>query len=411
MKKHFLFIAITLFSFSITAQTLTDSLIAYYLFNGNANDVSGNGNNGTIHGVVPVADRYGNSNSAYLFGANNDTILYSPNSTFKPTTFPISISAWVKSNCIQNTGIIFKNDFGQNVYTGVLIGVTMPGGNLVVSFGDGGPTSPGYRRSKTGTNNINDNQWHFVAGIIRNATDMDLWIDCKYEIGSYSGTGGPIAYSNNPGCSGEENDMALNSYYGGVIDDIRFYHRELNQNELELLSNTPSDFLTPTLNLGPNITTCDFNSVLLSPNGFSSYLWSTGATTSTVIVDSAGVGVGSTLIYLTAEKGFGCSVTDSITITFIDCSNEGDGTQEINSLIGISIYPNPTNDFTVIVFNNAEERQITISDLAGRIVLKSEKITSKEYKLDVRELNVGMYLCKVIPTSGNSVTKSIVVSH
>jgi hypothetical protein len=45
----------------------TDGLIAYYLFNGNANDESGNGNHGTINGATLTTDRYNNADSAYAF--------------------------------------------------------------------------------------------------------------------------------------------------------------------------------------------------------------------------------------------------------------------------------------------------------------------------------------------------------
>ena len=43
---------------------LGDGLIAYYPFNGNANDESGNGNNGTVYGASLTTDRLGNPSSA-----------------------------------------------------------------------------------------------------------------------------------------------------------------------------------------------------------------------------------------------------------------------------------------------------------------------------------------------------------
>ena len=39
-------------------------LIAYYPFNGNANDESGNGNHGIVYGATLAADRNGNADSA-----------------------------------------------------------------------------------------------------------------------------------------------------------------------------------------------------------------------------------------------------------------------------------------------------------------------------------------------------------
>ena len=48
----------------------TEGLVAYYPFNGNANDESGNGNNGTVNGAALTNDRDGNENSAYYFNVN-----------------------------------------------------------------------------------------------------------------------------------------------------------------------------------------------------------------------------------------------------------------------------------------------------------------------------------------------------
>ena len=45
---------------------LQNGLVAYYPFCGNANDISGNGNNGIVNGATLTTDRFGNSNSAYL---------------------------------------------------------------------------------------------------------------------------------------------------------------------------------------------------------------------------------------------------------------------------------------------------------------------------------------------------------
>jgi hypothetical protein len=46
---------------------ITNGLVAGYEFNGNANDVSGNGNNGVVNGATLTTDRFGNVGSAYAF--------------------------------------------------------------------------------------------------------------------------------------------------------------------------------------------------------------------------------------------------------------------------------------------------------------------------------------------------------
>jgi hypothetical protein len=64
-------IALTL-AVRVQAQTiLTNGLVAYYPFDGNANDASGNGYNLANHGATLCADRFGNSNQAYSFNGTN----------------------------------------------------------------------------------------------------------------------------------------------------------------------------------------------------------------------------------------------------------------------------------------------------------------------------------------------------
>ena len=46
---------------------LNDGLVAYYPFNGNARDESGNFNDGTVHGATLTEDRFGNEGNAYSF--------------------------------------------------------------------------------------------------------------------------------------------------------------------------------------------------------------------------------------------------------------------------------------------------------------------------------------------------------
>ena len=60
---------------SVNEQIPTNGLLAYYPFNGNANDTSGNGNNGIATDVTLTSDRFGNNiNSAYSFNGTSSNI-------------------------------------------------------------------------------------------------------------------------------------------------------------------------------------------------------------------------------------------------------------------------------------------------------------------------------------------------
>lgn len=75
MKKILTSLFLAAFAiFSISAQDLKQGLAAHFSFDGDANDASGNGNHGSVNGAVPVSDRNGKKNAAYLFDGINDYI-------------------------------------------------------------------------------------------------------------------------------------------------------------------------------------------------------------------------------------------------------------------------------------------------------------------------------------------------
>jgi hypothetical protein len=99
MKKLVLTLLIgvtTLTAFSqVPSYVPTNGLVGYWPFNGNANDESGNGNNGTVNGATLTVDRNGVANNAFNFDGINDYI--NINSTSGLTTsLGMSMSIWFK---------------------------------------------------------------------------------------------------------------------------------------------------------------------------------------------------------------------------------------------------------------------------------------------------------------------------
>ncbi len=78
MKRFLLTLISTIFVVTLTkAQDLpsyipSDGLVAYYPFNGNANDASGSGNNGTVSGATLTANKDGDADKAYEFTVNEN---------------------------------------------------------------------------------------------------------------------------------------------------------------------------------------------------------------------------------------------------------------------------------------------------------------------------------------------------
>ncbi len=105
------------------SQIPTDSLVAWYPFNGNANDESGNGHHGTVHGATLTTDRFGNPNSAYHFDGVDDFIEVAFGNVNTSPSNEVSISFWmhIEENTIPYASIngvltlsdsLFDNRFG-----------------------------------------------------------------------------------------------------------------------------------------------------------------------------------------------------------------------------------------------------------------------------------------------------------
>ena len=73
---------------------LDSGLVGYWPFNGNANDESVNGNNGTVNGATLTTDRFGNGNSAYSFDGSNTYIDVSDNNSLDLTS-AFTLSVWI----------------------------------------------------------------------------------------------------------------------------------------------------------------------------------------------------------------------------------------------------------------------------------------------------------------------------
>ena len=75
-----------------------DGLVGEWLFNGNAADTSGQGNNGQVNGAVLATDRFGNPNSAYSFNGSNAYIQLPNSNSLQIGLKDYTIAAWIKTD-------------------------------------------------------------------------------------------------------------------------------------------------------------------------------------------------------------------------------------------------------------------------------------------------------------------------
>lgn len=219
-------------------DSLQVGLIAYYPFNGNAVDSSGNGNNGTVHGAVLVKNRFGTASSAYCFcGVSN--IVVQDNQQLRLYNTDFTFNAWVnldKYGSSYGSSILSKRIVGNN--NGYLWGISGDIGSpmFVSSYGPGGTSI-----NATGTKVIPLHSWHmlsvvynlssqqitfYVDGVLDNVTNGILTNNPNIDEPLYIGRDTPD--SGGPGYE-----------FNGALDDIRIYGRALSQAAITQLYTTP----------------------------------------------------------------------------------------------------------------------------------------------------------------------------
>src|SRR3990167_8524330 len=120
-----IFLLIGVLVFNSSHASLVDGLVTYYSFDGNANDGSGNGNNGIVNGATLTTDRFGNANSAYDFDGSS-TISVANTTSLNIPSGQITVSVWAYKTTNATAGHIFgkrTNCAGMQYQIGFSIGV------------------------------------------------------------------------------------------------------------------------------------------------------------------------------------------------------------------------------------------------------------------------------------------------
>ena len=199
------------------AAQVSSGLVARYDFNGDANDISGFGNNPTVSGATPTIDRFKNPNSAYNFTGSSKIF------TTIPATAQIdniTLAAWVRpTSFVASLQYIVVNGTGANGYgilvdgtTGILKGISGGGGGYIVS-----------------TVSLPLNVWSHVS-LKRTNGNWDLLLNGRIV---QTLNGGNPAVPTSGVYIGSDASVG---YINGDIDDVRVYNRSLPPPEILALS-------------------------------------------------------------------------------------------------------------------------------------------------------------------------------
>jgi hypothetical protein len=209
----------------------TNGLVGYWPFNGNANDVSSNANNGINNGATLTIDRFGNSNSAYSFNGGVNYINVASNSTLDfSSTNKITISLWMYSTITPNANEVFvlisKQDSAGTTQKGFNVANELIATYLLVKNG----VSSLQAYSGIAGLQLNNGVWHNLVFIYDNG------ITKAYKNGVLINEGFTstiIGSSTQPLRFGKPSWAAPNiAEYNGKLDDIGIWNRALTQDEI-----------------------------------------------------------------------------------------------------------------------------------------------------------------------------------
>lgn len=209
------------------------SLVAYYPFNGNANDESANDNDGTVHTSTLTTDRFGYSNRAYDFDGSESYIEVADHASLRPET--ITISAWIYPRTIDLRGIVYKSTFADATNEQYALDIIAPGKlNGGIKRNSSCQPAVGWVTA-TGTSLVSQNQWSHVS-MTWDGSVLRSYINGEMIASNTSGPSGSI-----DDCSGgtlrlglEWQDAGGHSF-NGKLDDFRFYNRALSADEIQTL--------------------------------------------------------------------------------------------------------------------------------------------------------------------------------
>jgi fibronectin type 3 domain-containing protein len=233
-------------------------LVAYYPFNGNANDESGNGNNGTPDRADLTKDRFGNLNSAYYFDGKDAKIRIQDSDSLDIGYDDYTIVAWIKttSTNTSNSGRIFSKGSSYCV-TGYMMRMGGPNSSRIHSENAAGGSC---KILFWGDKVVNDGQWHFVVGVVDRDVKASIYIDGSLDKEQNINTSG-FDLSNSYNAMIGYNNVHAMEPFDGSIDDVRIYNRALTGTEIQTL------YYLTAVNNAPVITGDDPISVTMSEDG------------------------------------------------------------------------------------------------------------------------------------------------
>lgn len=222
---------------STQINSLAKGLMGEWKLNGNAKDSTPYSNNGTASNLTYTAGPSGQADTGAVFNGSSSSVqtTYVQNSV---TAF--SVSAWIKT---ASTGTqVIWNDRGSDAGKSLTLYIgSSPAGGVsgAPSFIlDSSSTAIGVNSSQV----VNDNKWHKITGTWTASTgtsvssgQFKIYIDGVTSATTNRTTGSALSPLTGLGGGVVGHHIPWNSWFNGVISDVRVYNRVLLADEVKQL--------------------------------------------------------------------------------------------------------------------------------------------------------------------------------
>lgn len=290
--KSILLAAVT--TLSLTTATMaqvpnyvpSNGLVGWWPFNGNANDESVNGLNGTVTNATLTTDRFGNTNSAYSFNGTNSFISVPDNNSLDLTN-QYTLSCWINipdysvnpslpdgSGNTDGQRTIFGKPGNSGWATGYNF-TTVPTGLSTSIASTAAHMSCCPNEAVISNTSPNLNTWYYLVAVYDGST-LSLYINGSLD--NSIQTAFTLDNSAEPLYIGKEFTNVNNNWYRwfkGKIDDIGIWNRALAQHEVTALYNASNcannTAISPQTNSLSTGSTATFTASTTDPNP--SYVW------------------------------------------------------------------------------------------------------------------------------------------
>lgn len=204
-----------------SGSSLTQGLVGWWKMNGNANDSSGNSNNGTVNGATLTTNRSGQASMAYSFDGVNDNIIL-PSSIYGASVAGTA-SLWLYPRAYSTSDGLSKFFFYEGGSYDFMLQFNNSSGRIGFDVWTLGITS--------GTTTIPLNAWgHVVATWGSNGVR-------GYINGALVGSSATTTQAIIHASSGYIGQKRTGYFTNASIDDVRAYTRTLSSDEITNLYN------------------------------------------------------------------------------------------------------------------------------------------------------------------------------